>query len=205
MSSLSSAQPEIDRIIQYWFNRGDEPILVSNSRWFAGGDKVDAEIKDQFGTLVQKARASQLESWTQDPNATIALIILLDQFSRNLFRGSPLSYSKDSMALDIATKAIAQGFDRKVTPVQQLFFYFPLVHDEKLISHVAANALYDGWLARNDCDQEIMEYAQRVKDGCKLHTDIILRFGRYPSRNKILGRESTPEEIEYLKTHPTGF
>jgi uncharacterized protein (DUF924 family) len=187
------------------FTRGDEPISVSNLRWFAGGDKVDAEIKDQFGTLVEKARASQLESWTQDPNGTIALIILLDQFSRNLFRGLPSSYSKDSMALDVATQGIAQGFDRKVTPVQQLFFYMPLMHDEQLISHVAANALYEGFLARTKCDQEVMDYAKRFKDGCQQHTDTLLRFGRYPARNKVLGRESTPDEIAFLKTNPSGF
>jgi uncharacterized protein (DUF924 family) len=113
MSSTDSApltDPDINRIISYWFE-GDDLI----KKWFTGSHQspqVDAEIRAKFGDLVEKSRASQLTSWAEQPQDALALIVLLDQFPRNLFRGSPLSYSSDSMALEVATEAIAKGFDR---------------------------------------------------------------------------------------------
>ncbi|KAG9237921.1 hypothetical protein BJ875DRAFT_108564 [Amylocarpus encephaloides] len=200
MSSISTPKPEVDRVLNYWFETG----RTDKGKWFMGGEKVDTEVREQFGDLVDKARASDLTSWTQEPKGTLALIILLDQFSRNLFRGSPLSHTHDSMTLGIATRAIAQGWDQEVPHLQQQFFYLPLMHDENLVSQVAALALYDNYVAR--ClDKDEVENLALARTFCKQHLDTILRFGRYPSRNKILGREHTAEEIEFLKENPRGF
>ncbi|RDL40890.1 Uncharacterized protein BP5553_00869 [Venustampulla echinocandica] len=203
MSSLPSTElpdPEINRIISYWFGGDDLP-----RKWFQGGAKIDAEIKDQFGGLVEKARSAQLTSWTQQPQGTLALIILLDQFPRNIFRGTPLSFSTDPMALDITTQAIARGADREVPHIQQPFFYLPLMHHENLISQAAGCSLYEGLAARCEAGSQESEFARSSLDFARRHRDCIMKFGRFPSRNEILGRESTPEELEYLKEHPHGF
>ena len=200
MSSISTMDPEINRTLSYWFD-GPE----TNQKWYMGGAKVDAEIKDQFSGLVEKARASQLTAWTEQPKGTLALIVLLDQFSRNLFRGSPDSFSADSMAVEIAIKGIAKGFDREVPSIQQAFFYMPLMHDERLLSQIASVALFEAAASRCDAGSDASNVLQgNIKYG-KIHRDVILKFGRYPSRNKILGRESTAEEIQYLEEHPNGF
>jgi uncharacterized protein (DUF924 family) len=192
--------PEINRIISYWFE-GEDPM----QKWFRGGPTVDTEIRDQFSTLVERARASQLTSWTENPKGTLALLILLDQFPRNLFRGSPLSYSSDGMALDIATKSIAKGFHNKVEAMQTPFFLLPLVHNESLISQIAAVALYETFLSRCTPGSEEAQIAQAGVRAAEGHRDIIMRFGRFPGRNKPLGRISSPEEIQFLEEHPSGL
>jgi uncharacterized protein (DUF924 family) len=174
-------------------------------KWFMGGPQVDAEIKEQFGGLVEKARAEQLNSWTAEPKGSLALIIILDQFPRNIYRGSPLSFSSDSQALKVATVAIAKGFDRQVPHMQQAFFYMPLMHDENLLSQIAVTAMFELLLARSDPDSEMVKFSNNSVNFATSHRDCILNFGRFPSRNGILGRTSTPEEIAYLKEHPSGF
>ena len=167
--------------------------------------KIDAEIENQFGDLIHKARASQLTPWTEKPQSTLALIILLDQFSRNIFRGTPESFSSDDLALNITTEAIAKGFDREVDQEQQLFFYMPFMHSETLLGQVAGVAHFE--LLQNRCDlgSDLAKAMGMSTLFARKHQHCIINFGRFPSRNKILGRESTAEEIEYLKEHPGGF
>jgi uncharacterized protein (DUF924 family) len=199
MSSMAPLDPEINRTISYWFD-GPDP----SKKWFGGGPKIDAEIKEQFGELVEKARAEELNSWTAEPKGTLALILLLDQFPRNIFRGSPLSFSSDAQALKVATVAIARGFDRQLPYPQQSFLYMPLMHDESLLSQIALLALYESALARCGHDPELAEDWKKAIKFAHSHREPILNFGRFPSRNEILGRKSTPEEIAYLKEKP-GF
>lgn len=196
MSSISM-DSDVNRIITFWFN-AEEPI----KRWFSKDSDLDAEIRDKFGSLVEQARASQLQSWTQEPKGTLALLILLDQFPRNIFRGSPLSYSSDEMAVSIASEAIAKGVDKEVSTFQQPFFYLPLMHDERLISQIASTALYEGLVKRCTPDTDEANFAVASVGFAKHHRDVISKFGRFPSRNEILGRKSTPEEIQFLKEHP---
>ncbi len=201
MSSITPIDPDVNRIIDYWFDVTDEP----HKKWFMGGPKVDKEIKTQFSGLISKARASELTSWTSQPKSTLALIILLDQFPRNIFRGSPLSYSSDSMAVEVAATAIAKGFDRQVEEIQQSFFYVPLMHDENLLSQVAGVALYESFAARCPEGSLSKKFAEQSIDPAKAHLNCILKFGRFPGRNEVLGRKNTREEIEFLKEHPHGF
>ena len=200
MSSIPPLDPDINRTVSYWFG-GDEPT----KKWFRGGPQVDAEIKEQFGSLVEKARAEKLNAWTEQPTGTLALILLLDQFPRNIFRDSPLSFSSDPQALKVATEGIAKGFDRQVPDMQQPFFYLPLMHDETLLGQIAGIASFESLSARCDPESEIAKHAKVSVGFAKSHLYCILRFGRFPSRNEILGRDSTLEEIEYLKEHPSGF
>lgn len=192
--------PEINRINSYWFNTDDHM-----AKWFRGGPAVDAEIRGQFGDLIEKARASKLTAWTEHPQGTLALLILLDQFPRNVFRGTPASFSSDSMALDIAVNAIAKGQHREVTIMQQPFFHLPLMHDERLISQVASVALCETLQSRCEGNPEVAKLGEATLGAAKSHLNMIRRFGRFPGRNEALGRESTSEEIEFLKEHPFGL
>ena len=166
----------------------------------------DEEIQDKFGHLMKLARTTELDIWTEEAQPTLALIILLDQFPRNVWRNTPDSFSSDAKALNIASRSIIKGFDRQVTPSQQLFFYLPFVHSESCTGQVASVALLEG--ARRRIDDPESEEAKSFDTAvgfAKRHAVPILKFGRFPSRNKILGRETTKEEEEFLKAHPQGF
>ncbi|KAH7372095.1 hypothetical protein BKA64DRAFT_262740 [Cadophora sp. MPI-SDFR-AT-0126] len=197
---ITSIDPDINRMISYWFD-GPNPM----QKWFNGGAAVDNEIREQFLPLVERARANELSSWTQEPRGSLALIVLLDQFPRNLYRGSPLSYSSDSMALDVASKGIARGHHKQVTNFQMQAFYLPFMHHENLISQIAAISFYESLVSRCETEPELQELILKSLHYSERHRDCILKFGRFPSRNEILGRTSTPEEIAYLKEHPSGF
>jgi uncharacterized protein (DUF924 family) len=200
MSSVTMVDPNITRINSYWFDT-DNP----RQKWFGGSPEIDAEIKSQFSDLISDARASKLNSWTEQPQGTLALLLLLDNFPRNVFRGTPDAFSSDGMALDVAVAAIAKGQHRELAPLQQIFFHLPFTHDERLISQVACVALCEAMAARGELDTENMKFAEASLGSAKNHLDIIMRFGRFPGRNAALGRESTPEEIEFLKEHPFGL
>ncbi|KAK0105017.1 hypothetical protein ONS95_004614 [Cadophora gregata] len=199
-SASTSSDPDINRTISYWFD-GPNPM----QKWFQGGASIDQEIREQFLPLVERARAHELTSWTQEPRGSLALIVLLDQFPRNLYRGSPLSYSSDSMALDVAAKGIAKGHHKEVTNLQMQPFYLPLMHHENLVSQIAATSFYESLITRCESDPELQEWIKMSLGYAERHRDCILKFGRFPSRNEILGRISTPEEIAYLKEYPSGF
>ena len=163
-------------------------------------------MKSDFGDLVHQARTPTLDHWSDNPNGTLALLLLLDQFPRNIFRGTPDSFSSDAKALDVAVKGIAKGYDRAVQPMQQAFFLLPLMHSEQLLAQIAGIAGYEGMLQRcGGVDERAKAFAEIGLGMATRHKDAIARFGRFPSRNEILGRVSTTEEIEFLREHPGGF
>ena len=133
------------------------------------------------------------------------MLILLDQFTRNIFRGSPDAFKSDTKAQDIAVRGIAKGYDKAVLPLQQAFFYLPLMHSEQLLAQTAGVAAYEGLLQRCDQEQEARLFAEASLRSAIEHRDVISRFGRFPSRNIILGRVSTSAETEFLIQHPGGF
>ena len=199
-SSAATADPEIDRVLAFWFDD-----RYPTTRWFFQSDDLDNQIRTDFGTLVKKARTAELDGWTEKPQGALALVILLDQFCRNLHRRSPESYSADSKALDISIKALAKGFDRELPLTQQSFFYTPFMHNESMIGQIASKALYEGLVSRCGDDVKAKTFAGSSIHFSQKHMDVISRFGRFPARNEALGRKSTPEEIAYLKENPTGF
>jgi uncharacterized protein (DUF924 family) len=174
-------------------------------RWFQRDEGFDKEIAEKFLSLVAQARSSQLDSWAQKPQGTLALILLLDQFPRNIFRGTAESFATDTKAFDIATRAISQGLDREMSPIQQMFFYMPLEHSEQLISQVAAISLFEGLAHRAEAGTGEEKVAQQALGYAQKHKDVIERFGRFPSKNEILKRSSTQEEINFLKDNPSGL
>jgi uncharacterized protein (DUF924 family) len=191
-------QAAIDGLLAFWFE-GQNP----QDKWFKASDAFDAKIRGQYGDSVEKARQGALDHWQQTPAGTVALLLLLDQFPRNLYRGSGQSFASDARALEVVIRAIAKGFDRKVPPLQQVFFYLPLEHDETLVSQVACVALTE--ILRGQADEAFVPLAELFYQFALRHRDTILQFGRFPGRNAALKRPSTPEEQAYLADHPMGF
>jgi uncharacterized protein (DUF924 family) len=155
---------------------------------------------------VKRARTTELDSWTEDPKPALALLILLDQFPRNVFRNSADSFASDAKALDIASRSIVKGFDRQLPPFQAFFFYLPFMHSESMVGQVAGMSLLEGALERMDNpESEEGKFFTSSLAFAKRHSVPICQFGRFPSRNEALGRETTKEEEEYLRDHPNGF
>lgn len=205
-SPLASVDPAVDQIISFWFH--DPKFPEPARKWYGGGEAVDEEIRSRFSDLVVSARSQALDSWTQSPNGTLALLILLDQFPRNLYRGKADAFASDGLAVKTATLGIAQGQDRQLPYSYQKFFYMPFMHDESLLGQVAGVSLFEGWAARGATEsssEKEREMATNSLGYAIRHRDCIVKYGRFPARNAALGRESTPEEVGLLKTNPAGF
>jgi len=185
--------PDVKRIIAFWFNRN--PM-----EWIIAPEGLDAQMKSEFENLVLKARRNELDNWAAEPEASLALVVLLDQFSRNIFRGSPDTFSADGKAWETATKAIAQDFDKQATVIQASAFYMPLMHQESLISLIAARCLFEALKPRCVSTEE-HDWVDMGIAASKRHMEQLERFGRYPTRNALLGRKNTEAEDEFLKEH----
>ena len=174
-------------VLDFWFN------TLSSSDWWKKDSNLDNVIKNKFLKLHTQASQGELYEWRSNALGSLAEVIVLDQFSRNIFRDEPNSFSFDGMALVLAQVAIQSGFDKELNPTKRGFLYMPFMHSESIIIHEQAKKLFN---------QPQMEanYEFELK-----HADIIDRFGRYPHRNDILGRPSTSEEIKFLKQPNSAF
>lgn len=155
--------------------------------------------------LIEEARAGKLTSWTNTPNGTLALLILLDQLPRNIYRGSLQAYSGDQ-ALAVALNAVVKGLDRHAPLDRQMFFYLPIMHHESLLAQVACLGLYQSMVARAQEGPDLHDPIKGALDMAQVHADIISQFGRFPGRSESLGRHSTLEELKFLQDEgPRGF
>jgi uncharacterized protein (DUF924 family) len=166
-------------VVAFWREAGAE-------RWFKKDAAFDDEIRRRFLTIYEAAAAGKLSHWEQSAEGALALLILLDQFPRNMFRGLPRAFASDALARAVTAGAIVRGFDSQVEPAMRQFFYVPFEHSENLADQERGVALYK---AAGDADG--LKWAE-------LHADIIRRFGRFPHRNAALGRVTTPEEQAFL-------
>jgi uncharacterized protein (DUF924 family) len=176
-----------DAVINFWFKE------LTPKQWFAVDDKLDREIERRFGDLLKQAARGELYPWRDRPEGRLAEIIVLDQFSRNVYRNTAEAFASDSMALVLAEEAVARGDDRRIEIPRRAFIYLPYMHSESAKIHEIAMTLFNQPGLESNFQYE------------KLHKAIIDRFGRFPHRNEILGRPSTPEEIEFLKTPGSKF
>jgi uncharacterized protein (DUF924 family) len=174
-------------VIDFWFGE------LGPDQWFSSDDELDRMIARRFGELHGRAAHCELFSWRSEAKGRLAEVIVLDQFSRNIFRDRPQAFACDALALALAQEAVAQGADRELSVVERSFLYMPYMHSESALIHEEAELLYS---------QEGLEYNLDFE---RRHKLIIGRFGRYPHRNAILGRESTPEELEFLKQPGSPF
>jgi uncharacterized protein (DUF924 family) len=185
-------------VLDFWFGPQDaESFGKPRKEWFTKDAAFDASLRDRYGPLWEQARTGALASWNASPRELLAFIVVCDQFPRNMFRGDPRSFATDPIALDAARRMVGRGWDKKLISAEKAFAYLPFEHSESLADQERSVALFG-----SDPNDEVMKgYA----DYAIKHRDFIARFGRFPHRNAILGRPSTPEEIEFLKQPGSGF
>ena len=187
------ALPERARaLLDFWFGAPGDPDCESHRDiWFKSTPEHDEMLQRRFLADHERAAAGELGSWEAAPLSALALVLLLDQIPRNVFRATPRAYATDAMARAVADRALARGFDALLPPSWRKFFYMPLHHSESLADQRRATALFES-LPEDPARADNTRYSRR-------YLDIIRRFGRFPHRNAILGRVSTPEELEFLK------
>ena len=173
-------------VLKFWFD-------LSQEQQFSKDEKLDELIRTRFGAVFEMAAAGELSEWRKTTEGRLAEIILLDQFTRNFFRNHPRSFAADPQALTLAQEMVLQGLDQEIPIQKRSFIYMPYMHSESLKVHEDAVKLFSQTGLENSLKFEHM------------HLDIIKKFGRYPHRNKVLGRESTAAEIEFLKGPNSGF
>jgi uncharacterized protein (DUF924 family) len=189
---MDAKTPGAAEVIRFWFASADR-----DKRWFEKNAAFDDQVRARFLALYGEGAAGKLAHWRSEPGDCLALIVLLDQFPRNMFRGTARAFATDALALDIAKHAVAQGYDRAMRPLERMFVYLPFEHAESLAEQDRGCELSMPLTAFPET-ADVYRYAT-------LHRDIIRRFGRFPHRNAILGRASTPEEIEFLKGPGSSF
>ncbi|PSB16303.1 DUF924 domain-containing protein [Phormidesmis priestleyi ULC007] len=188
---------QLDQILNFWFgDMQDVAQLKSRKVWFTKDAAFDKQVK-QFQSDYEQAASGQLDRWLDSPQGCLGLALLLDQFPRNLFRGQPRSFATDAKALSVVQHAIAQRFDRQLPPVQRQFLYFPMEHSENLEHQRQSVKLFHQFSDNPDLS-DTYDFALR-------HQAIIQRFGRFPHRNQILRRATTPEEAEFLTQPGSSF
>lgn len=176
-------------ILTFWFEE------TSPELWFQSGPAFDTAIKERFAHVYEAGICGEYDHWMDDAQGCLALCILLDQFPRNMFRGTPKAFAADGKALEIARYALTQNFDQSLPPVKRRFLYLPFEHSEHLDDQKKSVALFG---TMKDEDSLGYDYALR-------HLEVIEKFGRFPHRNKILGRSNTQAEEEYLAQPGAGF
>jgi len=180
--------PQIDRRLDIWF--GEDPVF-------------DHECKKEFSDDVAKATDGKLNHWAKEPRGRLALILLLDQFRRNIYRGTADAFAMDKAALKLCVEGAMEKKDKGLTPIQQAFFYMPLQHAESRKVQAKSVALFNR--LAEAVSPTYRETFETIAQFAELHHDIIERFGRFPHRNKLLNRENTPEEDEYLAADAPDF
>ncbi len=189
---------QANEVLEFWFGKPDDADYGKyRKEWFTKNPEFDREVRSRFLQTYQQAAAGELDDWKNSPQGCLALIILLDQFPRNMFRGQPQAFATDPQALAYAKYAVERGFDKELLPIQRQFIYMPFEHSENLADQHQCIELVSTLKDYPECVSNI-DYAHR-------HFKIIERFGRFPHRNKILGRETTLEEAEFLKQPGSSF
>ena len=176
-----------DDVLAFWFEE------LEPKQWWKKDAALDRQIQQRFGALLESARQCELWSWRETPHGRLAEIIVLDQFSRNIHRDTPDAFSADPLALALAQEAVAAAADQPLEAIQRSFLYMPYMHSESAAIHVVAEQLY-----RDNGLEDNLDFELR-------HKAIIDRFGRYPHRNAILGRQSTKEEEAFLQQPGSSF
>lgn len=199
------AQPW-DELLRFWFGTASDPQQIAREQaalWWGGQPQTDALIRARWSELRAAAVRGELESWAAAPRGRLALIVLVDQFSRCLFRGSAQAFAEDARARRWCLEGLSHGVDQQLQPIERVFFYLPLEHSESIEDQRDAVALFETLLAEVPAEQHdtfagYLFYALR-------HAQIIERFGRFPHRNAVLGRESSAEELEFLQQPGSSF
>lgn len=182
LMNMATNEQKLNKVLEFWFRE------LTFGDWFTKSDEMDATIVERFSDLHAAIVAGEYDESRTSGKSILVQVIVLDQFSRNMFRGSSKSFVQDELALSLAQLAIEKGFEADLTPEERMFLYMPFMHSESKEIHKQAVTLFESLSMPST-----LEYEHK-------HKEIIDRFGRYPHRNEVLGRESTPEEVEYLSS-----
>jgi len=199
-------QVRIDTILAFWFMEEELTAPQIDRRmeiWFGGDEVFDHEIKKEFSDDITMASEGKLDHWAHKADGRLALILLLDQFRRNIYRNTVDAFKMDKAALKLCVEGAIAKKDKGLTPIQRAFFYMPLQHAESLKVQQKGVELYQR--LANAVSPTYRETFETVAQFAELHRDIIEQFGRFPHRNKMLGRKNTPEEDEYLSGESPDF
>jgi len=203
---MDGVGPRAEAVLRFWF--GDDPAqpLARREVWFKKDHTFDNAVRNTFGEDVARARAGEYDGWSATPQGALALILLHDQFTRNIYRETPACFAQDVHALRICLNGQAAGLDAALPTVQRWFFYMPMMHSEELdiqermvstIERMQEEAAGEGEEIR-DLLADVLKYAIA-------HRDVIAKYGRFPHRNPILGRDSSPDEVAYMNQPGSGF
>ncbi len=184
-------------VLEFWFSERVRPL------WFEKNSTFDDELRSRFGANVSAASVGDLDFWVRAADSSLALVLLLDQFPRNIHRGTPRPFASDARARTIAGTAVDRGFDRHTRPDRRFFFYLPFEHSEEAVDQARSVTLFRRWADEHDRAER--ERAHEQVKYALLHQKVISRFGRFPHRNAILGRDSTPEELGFLTEPGSSF
>ena len=196
----------VEEVLNYWFGATLSAVEVNAQKralWWGKAEESDREIRTRFGACQVEAAAGGLVDWEAEPRSLLALILVLDQFSRVIHRGNPAGLACDARALLLAKQAIRLDFSGRLRPIERIFLYLPLEHSESLADQQECVALFETLLAEAPAaDRAVFEGSYRFAIA---HLEIVARFQRFPHRNEVLGRTSTPAEVEFLKEPNSGF
>lgn len=203
---MADTDPRIDEVLGYWFGDAadDAGVLAGKSAlWFGAGAEVDEDIRRRFADLREQAVTGALDAWLATPRGRLALVILVDQFSRNLFRGDARAFEHDALARVWVDEGLLLGMDAAMRPVERVFFYLPLEHSESIADQQRSVALFDA--LREAAPSALRQRFDEFYDYAVRHHDVVARFDRFPHRNAVLGRESTDEERAFLAQPGSSF
>lgn len=206
MNTASEKVVDPQEVLSFWLGDGDLDAAACKqqmARWFTSDPELDRQIEARFGVTLQAARGGDLDAWAATPRGWLALLIVLDQFSRNIHRGTPQAFAADPHALALALAGIERGDDQRIAPVPRMFCYLPLEHAEDNALQRRSVALFAAM--RDAASEDDRDLFARTLDFAQRHADVIERFGRFPHRNAILGRTHSAEEAEYLAQPGAGF
>jgi len=193
-----------DEVLSYWIGQAADDAAIAGSKtklWFMSSPAADDKLRELFGELLKVAEQGKLESWATDPRGSLALVILLDQFSRNLYRGTAKAFANDAAALDLSRKLVENGQHRDLKTIERVFLYLPFEHAESAELQQQSVELFQALI--KDSEPKWHPQLEAFTDHAIEHQNIIIRFGRFPHRNAVLGRTNTVEEKLYLESAKT--
>lgn len=196
----------IEDVLDFWFGELNELGCSSpehRQRWWTKSKTFDEALRSHFLHDYEAIVAGEREAWRNTARGALAFIIVLDQFSRNMFRGTPEMFAADELAREVCREGLDADFDAELSFDERLFFYLPLAHSEEMVDHHRSIELLSGLV--DSCTESLEGDARNYLDFAESHKAIVERFGRYPHRNATLGRASTPEETEFLKEPGSAF
>lgn len=194
---------DYNKVLNFWFGPDKNDQLKNSSTWFQKNEVFDQRIKKEFEELLEQASMGELQEWKEKPHGRLGYIILIDQFSRNIYRNNKKSFENDHLALSTCLKGIEIKADAELTFIERMFFYMPMMHSEQLAIQEKCVAHFE--TLTQESPENLKQFLSYSHEYAIKHYDIVKRFNRFPHRNKILERESTEEEVEFLKQPGSSF